>query len=262
MTNTGSQIIKAIEAAWRAIQRKHPELPTVVAVTGSGFHGKTPKWAHYWPGRWLTDEEGKESETGKEPTLLDELLTGAPELFVSGELLGLPGRRIMQTLLHEAAHGLNHARGAHDTNINGRHNKVFVKAANELGLIWPEDKAPHPSIGFSHVEITDETAKRYEKTIEKLEAARLAYLADGRRFENGKGLPGENGGSGGEGSSGTPGRGRGARGGTRGGKRIYVICGCEEPDSFPITPGRLERAPILCGDCGEAFRARDEGEAA
>ncbi|MFF0144640.1 hypothetical protein ATK36_3178 [Amycolatopsis sulphurea] len=257
MTNTGSQIIKAIEMAWRTIQRKHPEIPTVVAVTGSGFHGKNPKWAHFWPGRWLTD-----NEEGKTPTVVDELLSGAPELFVSGELLGLPGRRIMQTLLHEAAHGLNCARKEHGTNINGRHNRVFVKAANELGLIWPEGKEPHKSIGFSQVEITDETAKKYEKIIEKLEAARLAYLADGRRFENGQGIGTKgNGGDGGEGGDGgTQKRGRGSRGGSRGGKRIYVTCICATADPFPITPGRLERAPILCGNCMTPFRPRDEDD--
>ncbi|WP_410576642.1 hypothetical protein [Amycolatopsis sp. lyj-108] len=259
MTKTGSEIIKTIEMAWRAIQRKHKELPDVVVVTGSGFHGKNPKWAHFWPGRWTQDEEGKE---GAAPNVIQQILTGMPELFVSGELLGLPGRRIMQTLLHEAAHGLNEARSEHGTNINGRHNKTFVRAANELGLIWPEGKAPHKSIGFSQVEITDKTAAKYEKVIEKLEAARLAYLAEGRRLENGDpgalGGEGGDGGEDGDGGSGTQKRGRGSRGGSRGGKRIYVTCICATADPFPITPGRLERAPILCGDCMEPFRPRDE----
>ncbi|MGW4829522.1 hypothetical protein ACWEOG_18205 [Amycolatopsis japonica] len=259
MTKTGSEIIKAIEMAWAAIQRKHKDVPDVVAVTGAGFHGKNPKWAHFWPGRWLKDEEGTERTP---VNIIQQHLAGKPELFVSGELLGLPGRRIMQTLLHEAAHGLNHARDQHGTNINGRHNRVFVKAANELGLIWPEGKAPHKSIGFSQVEITDKTAARYEKVIEKLEAARLAYLAEGRRFENGDpGMTGGDGGEGGDGGDGgAPKRGKGARGGSRGGKRIYVTCECDEPDPFPITPGRLERGAIICGDCDAAFCARDEDD--
>ncbi|WP_410591101.1 hypothetical protein [Amycolatopsis sp. lyj-23] len=262
MTNTGSQIIKAIEAAWRTIQRKNADVAEVVVVTGSGFHGKNPKWAHFWPGRWTQDEEGKE---GADINFVDQITKGMPELFVSGELLGLPGRRIMQTLLHEAAHSLNHTRGEHGTNINGRHNKTFVKAANELGLIWPEGKEPHGSIGFSQVEITDETAKKYEKTIEKLEAARLAFLADGRRAEKGQSFGGNGktgrttGQGGGDGGSG---RGRGARGGSRGGKRIYAVCGCETPDAFPITPGRLERGAIICGDCDEPFRPREDADAA
>lgn len=255
MTNTGSQIIKAIEAAWKAIQRRHPEVPDVVAVTGSGFHGKTPKWGHFWAERWAQDSTGKEV-TGEE--IIDSLLL-KPELFVSGELLGLSARRIMETLLHEASHGLNHARGEHGTNHNGRHNKTFVKAANELGLIWPENKPPHVTIGYSQVEISDATAKKYDHVIKKLEAARLAYLADGRLIESGQG---GSTGTAGDGEDGTdkPTRGRGSRGGKRGGSRIYVTCICATADPFPITPARLERAPILCGDCMTPFRPRDEDD--
>lgn len=257
MTNTGSQIIKAIESAWRSIQRKHPEIPEVVAVTGSGFHGKTPKWAHFWARRWAQDIEAP-TVTGQ--AAIDEILNRKAELFVSGELLGLEGRRIMQTLLHEAAHGLNFARNVDDTNMNGRHNKKFVKAANEMGLIWPEGKPPHINAGFSEVEITDATAKKYEHVIKKLEAARLAYLADGRRIENGQGIGTAGDDEDGNGGTTKPGRGRGSRGGKRSGQRIYVTCICETADPFPITPGRLERAPILCGDCMTPFKPRDEDD--
>ncbi|MCP3800208.1 hypothetical protein NLX83_13160 [Allokutzneria sp. A3M-2-11 16] len=238
MSNAGSRIVTAIEAAWEEIRVHHPEVPEVVVVTGAGFAAKKAKWGHFWAERWKDGDE-----TARKP-----------ELFVAGELLGMPGRRIMQTLLHEAAHGLNYARGEKGTNINGRHNKTFLRAAEELGDAWPEGKAPHPTIGFSAVEITDDAAQRYADTIACLETARLAHL---------EALLVSVGGAGGTGTTGTtPTGGRGSRGGTKGGKRPNAVCGCSEPDPFPISPGRLARRPILCGECREPFRHEDSEDAA
>ncbi|WP_370942591.1 hypothetical protein AB5J62_26265 [Amycolatopsis sp. cg5] len=243
MTNTGSQIIKAIEAAWRSIQKRHPEVPDVVAITGTGIETKNKvTLAHFWARRW--QERGDDADMMK-------MISRKAELFVSGELLGMDGVKIMEALLHEAAHGLNHARKVKGTTSNGYHNMVFVAAANELGLIWPEGKQKHSTIGFSHCEITEKATKTYGRTIAALESARLHYLTSLVDLQAGQ--ADENDEEGEEAPTGGP----GSRGGTRRGKRIYVICECDEPDPFPITPGRLDRAPILCGDCGEPFRARD-----
>ncbi|MFD0532338.1 hypothetical protein ACFQ1I_46500 [Kitasatospora arboriphila] len=120
-TDHGSTIIRALEGAWDAIRRHHPDLPGVVMVTG---HGRTPgddavTWGHHWPGRW-TAADGSAVR---------------PELFAGGELLALGSRRIMQTLLHEAAHALATVRGIKDTSTGGRyHNREFAKLASALGL--------------------------------------------------------------------------------------------------------------------------------
>ena len=229
---TGSRIVRVIEAAWSTIRANHPEVPEVVAVTGSGLKPGAVTWGHFWADRWVDGERRR------------------PELFVSGQLLAEPARRIMQTLIHEAAHGLNHTRGRQDCNVNGRHNKRdFVSAAVELGLVWPDGKEPCATRGYSAVEITDETVERYADTIAAIEAARVAYLDDL------KSLGISTTGTGGDGGKvERPGTGRGGRGGTRGGKRVNVTCECEDADPFPISPGRLERKPIMCPDCRELYR--------
>jgi hypothetical protein len=173
---------------------------------------------------------------------------------VAGELLGKPGWRILQTLLHEAAHGLAKVRDIQDTNVNGRHNKLFVKLAEELGDEWPEGKAPHKSHGYSAVEITEVAKEKYADVIAELEAARLAHLSD-LTVIVGK-VGGEDGGE-----NGTKGGGRGSRGGRTGNKRPNAICACPEPDPFPITPGRLARRPILCGECETPFYHPEEDAA-
>ncbi|MEO6082810.1 MAG: hypothetical protein ABIQ18_06870 [Umezawaea sp.] len=237
MSGTGSRIVSAIEAAWEIIREANPDVPEVVVVSGSGFAQRGgDRWAHFWANRWITD---RDSDTAPR----------VPELFVAGELLGLPGARIMQTLLHEAAHGLARVRGIQDTNVNGRHNRRFLALAQELGDDWPAGQEPHKSHGYSAVEITEAAEVEYEAVIAELEAARLAHLADLTASVTKGGDEGEGDG----GDAGRPSGGRGSRGGRAGSKRINAICACEEPDPFPITPGRLKRRPIVCGVCETRF---------
>ncbi|MGO1050753.1 hypothetical protein [Crossiella sp. CA198] len=243
MLEAGSKIIVAIESAWRDMQAHCPELPPVVAVTGSGLHqAGSHRWAHFWAERWAEHTD----DTGQPAPL-------KPELFISGQLLAQPGWRIMQTLLHEAAHGLNHARKEKGTNVNGRHNKTFVRAAVELGCEWPEGKAAHKSIGFSDVEITEDARKRYAATIEALEAARLAHLRDLESVQVGTTDDDD--------EDTTETGGRGSRGGKGGGRRPHAVCACPEPDGFPITAARLRRTPIICGECDAPFAHPDDEDA-
>ncbi|MEO6089272.1 MAG: hypothetical protein ABIQ18_39785 [Umezawaea sp.] len=239
MTGTGARIVKAIEAAWADIRTVNPEVPDVVVVTGSGWHQKGgDRWAHFWANRWVDlGDEGE--DTADAPR--------KPELFVAGQLLGLSGRRIMQTLLHEAAHGLCHVRGIKDTNVNGRHNLRFVAAAKELGDEWPEGGEAHKTHGYSAVVITDAAAEKYADTITALESAVKAYLSEVVTVTGTGG--GDEGGSGGgdEGGAGT------GTGGRKVNKRPNAVCGCEEPEPFPVSPGRLAKRAILCGECGEKF---------
>jgi hypothetical protein len=231
--DAGSRIVQAIEKAWRAIQADCPDVPDVVVCTGTGrVSARKAKWGHFWGNRWVIDPEQPRR---------------APELFVAGELLAESGRRVLQTLIHEAAHGLNHVRGEEGTNYNGRHNLTFVKAATELGLCWPKGEKAHPTIGFSQVIITDETVERYAGVISELESARLAYLT---WLHAATTTAGTGTGEGGE----APKRGKGSRGGTLGGKRIKAVCECDEPDAIDVTPARLKRKPIKCGDCDSLYR--------
>ena len=85
-----SDVVAACEAAWRAFQVQHPDLPDAVIVLGSGVdRGRLVKLGHWWGGRW---------EAGNE-------LRG--EVLLAGEALHLPVEDVFEVLLHEAAHGLN-----------------------------------------------------------------------------------------------------------------------------------------------------------
>ncbi|GGS84005.1 hypothetical protein ACFFV7_46180 [Nonomuraea spiralis] len=96
------------------------------------------------------------------------------ELFISGEPIALVGRRVMQTLLHEAAHGLADVRGIQDTGNKHRfHNQRFVRLARELGLEPPATK--DDVLGWSECRITDATTERYKDAIAVIDAERLPY---------------------------------------------------------------------------------------
>ena len=80
--------------------------------------------------------------------------TRLPEVMVSGEGLARTAPDVLATLLHEAAHGLAHARGVKDTSRQGRwHNQHFKTLAEGLGLAIAKD----PKIGWSVTAITPTT---------------------------------------------------------------------------------------------------------
>ncbi|MEU6332835.1 hypothetical protein ABZ851_37160 [Streptomyces sp. NPDC047049] len=162
----GSRTVKALEGAWEAIRAAHPEVPHVVMITGRGLQLRgadiSVKYGHFGADMWNV-------KTGRKRR--------APELFASGELLSNGGRKTMETLLHEAAHAVAHARKVADTSSDGRyHNKKYVAIAEELGLRGPE--RPVPIHGWNDCTITDETAQKYKAAIEALDAAQLPYLYD------------------------------------------------------------------------------------
>ena len=234
----GSRIITALEAAWAAIRRKHPEIPAVVIITGSGTaQAGTPRGyrrrGHHWPERWVTG-----AEDGKR----------APELFIAGELLDGPGagRLIVEVMLHEAAHALAAGRQIKDTSAAGNryHNKRFALLAAEMGLRPPGK--PAPILGFSAATITGETAAGYAEVIEGITAARLPYLTGqpGTPRDTGGGTNGGEDGDGGE---------DGGKTAKRDGRRIAVECGCQPPRRIQLTPKAIEDGPIICGLCRGTF---------
>jgi hypothetical protein len=103
-----------------------------VVASGSDPRGKRLNLGHFAAGRWqLTSPE--------QPT-------DRPEVLVSGEGLQRGGVDVLGTLLHEAAHGLAHARRISDTSRQGRyHNRRYATLARELGL----DVAHLDPIGWS-----------------------------------------------------------------------------------------------------------------
>ncbi|MFJ9845875.1 hypothetical protein ACIRYZ_36620 [Kitasatospora sp. NPDC101155] len=262
-TDHGSKIIRALEEAWDAIRHNHPGIPGVVIVTG---HGRQPgesavTWGHHWPGRW---------------TAVDGTAV-RPELFAGGELLALGGRRILQTLLHEAAHALATVRGVKDTSTSGRyHNKEFAKLATELGL-KPPARPDEQRRGYNDCLITDQTASRYVQSISTLDAMVGHRIEDpiARLIAADSAQPGE------ElptavtllpGAIGTdlpplP-ESKRRTSDPRGGKRLTIVCQCAThtardahggtrqvpgPRKITATPGLLDGGPVLCGICGSDF---------
>src|SRR5699024_2599311 len=91
-TDPGSITVAAIEAAWRAIQERHAEVPDVVVVTGAGadYRKNTVLWGHFHAEQWNTDGGTRH------------------ELLISGESLSKGSRHVLETVLHEAVHAINH----------------------------------------------------------------------------------------------------------------------------------------------------------
>jgi hypothetical protein len=171
---TGSGLIAALEQTWADIRRRTPELPEVVVVTGTGLSSGAlhidAKWGHFGADHWV---EGHPTEQGQGAALDLSAARRKPELFVAGECLAEGPRQTLQTMLHEAVHALAHVRGVKDTSRGGKyHNKrEFVALAGELGLAWPQGQRPHPVIGFSEVQLTEQTLAGYTDTLAYLGAA-------------------------------------------------------------------------------------------
>ncbi|MCU4750225.1 hypothetical protein [Streptomyces sp. G-5] len=237
----GSKIIRALEEAWEAIQQRHPDVPRVVVITGSGRERSAITWGHFYPGRWAND--GGER---------------VHELFASGELLSLGGRRMMETLLHEAAHGLATVRGIKDTSNAGRyHNRRFVALAVELGLSPAQRSAGVD--GLKDCRLGDETAQSYADVIERLDAAKLPYLRGAAAFTTDPVRGSAEGHTEtaapvlGEGVSGVQELGEEDVPAPRAGKRFAIVCGCETKRRIQITPATYEAGGILCAVCGDPF---------
>lgn len=265
-TKTGSQIVSMLETAWKAIQRNHPDLPDVVMITGTGAAGG--EWGHTWHDHWMEGRapgadpiEHNERDDDGGGELSVNPATHKTELFIAGERLYCGGKLTFQTMLHEAAHVLARVRSIQDTSRQGRyHNKQFVALATEVGLAWPESNKPDTVIGFSAVEITEATTKRYRKVITGLDNAIQLYLDLPLAWKLALGMGGST-----TGTAGTTGvaprlprrTGRPNRTGRASRNNPMAQCGCEEPRKIRVAPKTLEVAPIVCGACGEEFTIPD-----
>ncbi|MGW1278436.1 hypothetical protein ACWD4V_15985 [Streptomyces tsukubensis] len=209
-TAPGSLIVRTLETAWRDIQTRNSDVPDVIFITGKGADGDSVTWGHFHANQWIT-ERGQ-----------------MHELFISGEALNRDPIETMTTLLHEAAHGLGHERGIKNTSRRGKyHNRKFVQLAGELGLAWPDGKAPDTTRGFSSVVMKSEAITEYESTIEALRNGRAAWRELG--IEPAVELKPK--------SKNT---------------KPKAACGC--PGRFIWTAHRtLEEAPVICGECGAEF---------
>jgi hypothetical protein len=216
---SASKLVEACEEAWADIRCRHAELPEVVVVLGSGVErGRLVKLGHWWGGRWLADGQVR------------------GEVLLAGEALHLEPKQVFEVLLHEAAHGINAARGVKDTSRGGRyHNERFAVTAREVGL----EVQPMPPYGMARTELTPATEATYVDAIERLgDTMRIA-----RQLQGIKGVGAEQGGE-------IQGGGPGAEAG-RSRTAPSASCGCGR--KLRMHPGTLAKGPVICGLCGSEF---------
>jgi hypothetical protein len=152
-----SHVLAALEATWRHIITRHPDVPPVAIILASGTTGRHPKWGHHAAQRWHAYDDDY------------------TEIMISGEGLRRPASDVLATLLHEAAHALAAARGIKDTSRQGRyHNTRFKTLAEELGITVTHDTR----IGWSPTTLPDDTAASYARQIKALDKAMVLYRHD------------------------------------------------------------------------------------
>ncbi len=217
-----SDLVVACEEAWRTIQSHHPELPPVVMLLGTGVErGRLVKLGHWWGGRWLADGDVR------------------GEVLLAGEALHLKPEDVFEVLLHEAAHGINAARGVKDTSRGGRyHNARFKKTAIEVGL----DVEQADPYGFAKTSVRPETAERYASEISRLAGAmriarRIPQSALGTEVTA-------------EGTE-TVGQAGGEPEESDRQKVRTAECGCGR--RMRMAPTVFALGPVTCGNCGSDF---------
>jgi hypothetical protein len=235
---TGSRIVAALEATYEAIRRRHPDLPEILFITGTGLMGRGAKWGHFARDRWVVGNGAiVDTETGR-----------LAEIFIAGERLACGAADTLQTLLHEAVHALAVVRDVKEVSRDFRyHNRRFVALAEELGLVWPEDTKPHPVIGFSAVVLAEGTLEDYAEEVAALQAAIVAHL-DTFQGLLAKGDD-DKAPAGGEAPKVAPRPKAPSR------SNAKAACGCGR--IIRASRKVLAEAPITCGVCGQDFQPED-----
>jgi len=228
--DVASRLVAALERTWATIQRRHPDVPDVVVITGTGT-GRAPGGLvlGYFAERcWRVGDDDRH------------------ELFIGGEGLRLGAHDVLATMLHEAGHGLATTRAIKDTSRQGRyHNAKYKALAEELGI----DVAQHPLLGYSITTLPDRTASLYAPELAILHETltlhrRLVGIIsqDSDSPEHGKVTP----------PADDPERPvSGAK------RRPAYVCGCPTPRTIRMANATFEAGPILCGVCGQRFEAAE-----
>ena len=223
-----SDLVAACEAAWAAIQARHPQLPDTVIVLGTGVErGRLVKLGHWWGGQWRVGSEAR------------------GEVLLAGEALHLSPEAVFEVLLHEAAHGLNAARGVRDASRGGRyHNANFKAAASEVGLT-PARMDPY---GWARTVLSADAGEAYAEAITGI----------GVQMRLARGLPArsvDRDGTERAGKEEVDVEGDGVRP-----KQRAAECGCRPGRKLRMAPSVLAKGPVLCGLCGAEFTLPVEAE--
>lgn len=152
---------QAVAAAWRAIQKTHPEL---AEMTLASAQQQTVPCAD-------TDTDTTVSSAAVQTAIRQAASIETP--LDDETTAHLVGEIAMVALLHLAAHALAAQRGVQETINRGLyHSRSFVLLASEVGLDADMD-VDHGGRGYHHTTLADNTCGRYAKAIEALAAADL-----------------------------------------------------------------------------------------
>lgn len=146
-------LIAALARVWSKIRLRHPDVPGVVLIPAPADRGRLNVLGHFAALRWRTRGDG------------DAQLH---EVVVVAEHLNRASEDIVETLIHEAAHAMNFARGIKDCSPTSQyHNARFKEAAEELGLTVTKVK----HYGYAFTTLAPETASHYVVETTLLEEA-------------------------------------------------------------------------------------------
>jgi hypothetical protein len=204
---THSELTHSLERAWSAIRTINHDVPNAVIVIYA--HSAGDRRGHFWYNAW-------HSTNGSQTTDIDEV-------HISSTILNEPAESVLQTLLHEAAHGLAKTRNLQDTSRQGRyHNAIYARLAAEVGLTT----ALEPGAGIITPDITGETHAKYQPILNDLQAALTLWQDQQTR------------------------RGRGT------GKSSHLKLTCPECGrSIRASQKVIDAGPIICQPCKTAFIA-------
>ncbi len=243
-----SEAVAVLEGVWRAIRARVPEVPEAVLVLASGTEDvRTPRFGHWAASRWR----------------VDDVDTRRAEVLVAGEALAQGPRQVLSTLLHEAAHGLAHARRVQDTSRQGRyHNQRFRELAEELGLkVRRRDPHGHCDTRLEGLAATSWAAElavleqlchrgarppRPSRAMTRRASAAAAHRAGSVGSERTAGSLAAQGH-----------QAAGASAPRTNGVRIALRCSCPKPRVIYVVPSVADIGDIACGVCTGPFLARE-----
>lgn len=226
-----SGVVRTCEEVWAGIRERHPEVPEVVILVGSGEErGKLRKLGHWSAGRWaVPDGEG---------------MGRRGEVLIAAEGFKHGSAEVLDTLLHEAAHAIASARKVKDTTRGGRyHNERYKHIAEEVGLVV-EKMGPH---GWAKTSLADGTPERYAAELVMLQLSLTAWRRQRRERPDGS----EPGAEGGEGEEGVNANGR-----KRGQRQHLPLfqCACEKPRKMRMAASVAALGDVMCCVCNQPFR--------
>ncbi|MFI9186856.1 hypothetical protein ACIGXG_32075 [Streptomyces goshikiensis] len=246
ISEIGVAITTALVEAWTAIRARHSDVPEAIVTMATGGRESALKLAHFSRNRWKAVKGDQVHH----------------EVFVTAESLLRGAVSTMETLVHEAAHGVSTVRKIDDCSVSQYHNKHFKAVAMELGMVYtkPVGERDKKKYGFAFPVLGEEAKEAYADQIAALDKAihatrvpAIPLSTEGR----GKGKT----------VTGTTGLDEGEEGEEKPPRpekedRNYVkaTCQCPQPAVIRVSPTALAKRKIMCGDCMKKFTVAESAE--